>query len=109
MEYKSTGIRVEGTPEQLDEALQRLKTVFHLKGGKRYESIQNPELFYTYLRAYIYEPNTLLNRAQASEAEVQRLAEVIGELERENQRLKEQLGLVPTPRPGDVVLGSKHR
>ena len=109
MEYKSTGIRLEGTPEQLDEAFRRLTTVFHLNGGKRYESRQNPELYYTYLRAYVYEPNILLNRLEAVEAETQRLTEIIGELEAENQRLKEQLGLVPTPRPGDVVLGSKHR
>lgn len=106
---KSVGIRIEGTLEQTQEALRRLAKLFHFGTFKHYPNLQSPETPYTYLRAYVYEPDTLLNQLEASQAELQQLAEVLGEVEKENERLKQQLGQVPTPKSGDMVLGTKHR
>lgn len=109
MTVRAVGIRLEGTPEQLDEAFRRLRKVFHFNEGRRYQSRQDPQVQLAYCRAYTYEPATLFNRVETLEAQLQELAEKLGEVELENERLKAQLKLVPTPKPTDVVLGSKHR
>jgi hypothetical protein len=108
-EPKSIGIRVEGTAEQLQEAYRRLRHVIEVSTPKEYNSQKNPNVKLNYYRGYFYEKDTLLDQLEAAMSDLRRLEEQLRHLEQENAELKRQLGLVPQPRPYDVVLGTPHQ
>jgi hypothetical protein len=107
-ESKSVGIRIEGSIDQLKETYRRLRHVIELSGGKEYPSKENPNTKLVYYRGYFYEKDTLLDQLEAAIADLRLLEQEIAELKQEKAELKRQLGLIPQPRPYDVVLGTKH-
>lgn len=110
MPYESTRIRIEGTPQQIQEAIRRLRHCFEVSSVSIFyhQPQKDPEIFYCYLRCYAYkDTDTLLDQLSEAQAEITRLELQLGELCLENERLKQELGLLPKPRPYDAVLSPK--
>lgn len=107
----STKIRIEGTPEQIEEALKRIKHVFVVSGVSRpFKIDRDPETRLVYLRCYTYRnSDTLLEQLQAAQSDIKDLETKNGELELEVERLQQQLGILPRPRPHDAVLSPRHK
>lgn len=107
-EYKSIGVRLEGTEPQLIEGVRRLKQVFTLAvSNKLYQSQFNPDTKAQYFRAYCYPDSDqcLLEQLEAAHRRNQELEEIIGEQELEIERLMQKLGELRSPEKFDVVLG----
>lgn len=111
MPLKSTKIQLEGTPQQIEEAIRRLRHVFEVSSPSRlYQSRRDPEIFCCYLRCYTYrDSDTLLEQLAVAQSEIAALEHELGELCLENERLMQELGLLPKPRPYDAVLSPKVR
>lgn len=109
MAIKGTKIRVNGTKDQINEAVERLRNVFTLSSISTLYPSRKDDTYCCYLLCYTSEPNTLLNQLKAALADVSVLGEDNAELQNENQRLKQELGMVPKPQRGDMVLSPNHR
>jgi len=106
--FKSVGVRLEGTEEQLGEALKRLKLVADVSEPKLYESRRSSEALLLYCRLYFHADRpSLADQYWASQRQIQEMQELLGESSFEIERLREALNLAPKPRPFDVVLGGK--
>ena len=103
---QSVGIRIEGTSEQVEECLRRLRHVLFFSRTSWRDS-DHPLVKFAYLRAYFYEPDTLLNQLEAAHRDIRHLTEALGEAELEIQRLREKLQQLPKPQPTDAVLGGR--
>lgn len=103
------GIRIEGTEEQIEEAIRRLNHVFEIHRAHRfYESRSDPEIKFAYVRCYVYrDTDTLLDQLAAANDYINELQIACGERSQEIDRLKEELGLMPKPKPYDAVLSPK--
>lgn len=101
-------MRIVGSEEQIAAAIARLKTVFTIGNMSRlYPSREESDTYCRYLRCYVYsdsdsDSHDLYSQLQAALADVANLQIRNGELEL-------QLGLLPKPAPGDVVLSPRHR
>lgn len=104
----SVGIRIEGTREQLEECLSRLRHVIFFSRTSFYET-ECTQVKLVYTRGYLYDPDTLLNQLEAAHTDIQHLTEALGEAELEIQQLKAELGKLPKPQPTDAVLGGQSR
>lgn len=107
--YKAVGLRLEGTLEQVEEALRRIGPVMTLQYRKIYPHLE-PDLVYAYTRAYFKDKEmSIFDALEAAQRDIQHLEEELREADRQIERLKKELGILPEPRPGDVVLGSVHK
>ena len=107
MSPASIGIRLEGTAEQIEEMQRRMDRVIFLSDSKEYPSKHVPGIVLAYYRGYFYEKETILDQLEAAIQDIQALEQRLGELLLENEALKEQLNLIPKPKPYDAVLGGK--
>lgn len=110
-----TGIRIEGTKEDIEEALRRLNSVFCVNVSKdqyypqkdKYGNITGGR-FYYYIRAYCYSQDCTFDAMEAYKREVQELTEELGAAQETIARLRKELDRLQIS-PGSMVLGSKHR
>lgn len=107
--YKSIGIRLEGTPEQIDEALRRLKYIFCFYEPKFFDSQKFEGVKLVYLRAYVYERVTLPDLLHSAESQISQLEYDNYQLHQRVDELLDELGRLPKPQPTDAVLGSPHQ
>lgn len=106
----STRLRIEGTETQIHEALRRLRYVFEVhEASKLYGSRSDPEVKFCYLRCYTYAIDSLLDQMEAAHRYIAELEAQNGELGLEIERLKDALGILPKPGPGDAVLSPRHK
>lgn len=87
----NTGIRLEGTPKEIDEHLKRLNYLLPYDRLKRYPSQTNPKLELAYLQIYVPPFSPLLDEVQSSNPDIQRLLDIRRELAQRNQQLKEKI------------------
>lgn len=106
------GLRIECTPEEIDEIERRLRHVFHTNDlskpyPNRYQTSKE-QLKRYFLRIYMYEKDTLLDQLLAAQSYANDLVVEREELLAQITQLKQQLGELPQPKPYDAVLGGKH-
>lgn len=110
MALKGTGLRIEGTREQIDDMLRRLGQVSQFAHPKKlYDSRRDADVKIAYVRCYSYDPVTLLNQLEAAHSNLADLERQLGEALLLIDQLREQLGLIPRPRLGDAVLSPKNK
>lgn len=102
-------IRIEGTEKQIEEAIRRLGHVFVVhRAPQLYESRSDPRIKFAYTRCYAYrDTDTLLDQLVAANDSLIELQIACGERSQEIDRLKEELGLIPKPRPFDAILSPR--
>ena len=111
-----TGLRLQGTPEEIEEAIRRIQKVFctndpsELYPMRRHGvTIDNGE-YSCYLRVYCYlGTDTLFEQLQAALVDIRELEARLGESGQRIAQLEEELGRLAKPKHYDAVLGSPHR
>lgn len=105
-------IRVQGSPEKLKEAIDRIRRVLSVtKQSDPYPSTKHTGEYLVYITAYLYKngiPHTFEEEYLSFKQECLELEARLGELSLENEKLREQLGQLPQPDKYSAVLGSKH-
>ena len=105
-----TGIRIEDTPEKCKEVIRRFRHILSVSSVKGpYESkwsTSGEERWY--LRAYADGKDSLFDQFEAAQRDYAELTVKYGDLLKDYNKLKQQLGLLQEPRPYDAVISPKH-
>ena len=108
-----SGIRIEGSEADIQEILKRLEYVLPISkvATKLYPSRTDPNIKFCYLRVYIYNEgrDDLHSRFLAAQRDIQEYQMEKVELLANISELESQLGILPQPKPYDVVLGDRHK
>lgn len=111
---KRLRVRVQGTPDYVEDFVSRIRAITHIsKISDPYPCRDSEAEISLYLTCYTsygrqdIDPRNLYEAMLAARQEVQDLEIQLGEAQAENDRLKERLGDLPMPQPGDVVLGGQ--
>lgn len=103
------GLRIECTPEEIEEIYSRLGHLFHTNNlSKPYES-KNVFLKQYYLRIYTYERDTLLDQLLAAQKDIEHLTLENDRLLQTIRELRRRLNEEPQSQPWDAVLGGKNK
>lgn len=111
-EYVSVGLRLEGDPAKIRLLLKRLELVGSTTWPSYcYVNTHPPYGVQVYARVNLNsqqaEALTLYDQLMVAREEVDELSQQLGEKNLECQKLKQELGMVRKPKPGDAVLGGK--
>ena len=112
-EYVSVGLRIEGDPDKIREFIRRLRMVGNVTVPSIcWVNVRSPWGILVYARVNLNDPrdnetSTLYDRLEVARYEINELAAQLGETIEERDRLKQELGQLPKPRPYDAVLGGQ--
>lgn len=108
---KRLWIGIQGSPERVEDFVKRLGYICQITKRRPTKDKGEGQISVSVTCYTSYgdaEPSNLVDIVAAQDNQIQELQTTVGQLELEVQRLKQELAILPKPRPYDVVLGSQN-